>query len=319
MTVDSKFELMRNSQRRVHRRPGVEEDAFAGAVEALGVLLESGVPPASAWSYLDGDSVPRSLRHVVRSVSAGQSPHEALVSSLHRESGHAVDTLAASWLVAERSGAALVSALRGTAEVLRDRAETLREVDAALSGPRATARLMSVLPFVGILMALGLGIDVVGALLGSPMGWALGIAGSGLLGVGRWWNSRLVRSASSRAPAPNIGLDLTAIALSGGLSVAQSRSLAQEGCVATGLEFDSRALDRVLCVAERAGAPAVELLAATSRQERRSARIEGRRAATALSVQLLLPLGMCVLPSFLLLGVAPVILAMISSTLSGLE
>jgi tight adherence protein B len=74
----------------------------------------------------------------------------------------------------------------------------------------------------------------------------------------------------------------------------------------------------VLRIAERAGAPAIELLAAEARQERRTARAMGRRRAELLAVRLLLPLGVCVLPAFVLLGVVPVILAMLSSTFSGL-
>jgi tight adherence protein B len=47
-------------------------------------------------------------------------------------------------------------------------------------------------------------------------------------------------------------------------------------------------------------------------------RIEGKRAAASLAVRLMLPLGVCVLPSFMLLGVAPVVLSIVSSTISSL-
>lgn len=291
---------------------------MAEAVEALGVLLEAGVPPDSAWTYLDGDSSPPIVRRITRSIAAGERTADAVALAAVRGRWPAADTLAAAWVVADLSGAALAPALRVTAEALRDRAETLREVDAALAGPRATARLMTALPFVGVLMAIGLGIDVVGVLLGSPIGWGLLAAGVSLLLVGRAWTARLVRSAASRAPVPSIVLDLMAVALSGGLSVPRARAIVAETCERARLDPGSRGLERVLHVAARAGAPVIDLLAASSRQERRSARIEGRSAATALSVRLLLPLGVCVLPSFLLLGVAPMILAMVSSTLSGL-
>ncbi|ERK72364.1 hypothetical protein N136_01288, partial [Leifsonia aquatica ATCC 14665] len=58
-------------------------------------------------------------------------------------------------------------------------------------------------------------------------------------------------------------------------------------------------------------------LASAAEQHRRSARASGRRAAADLGVRLLLPLALCVLPSFLLLGVAPMVLGLISSTVEG--
>jgi tight adherence protein B len=76
---------------------------------------------------------------------------------------------------------------------------------------------------------------------------------------------------------------------------------------------DSPAL-RILRLAESAGAPATELLTASARQRRRSDRAERRRAAAALGVRLMLPLGVCVLPSFLLLAVVPLLLSLLSST-----
>ena len=232
-----------------------------------------------------------------------------------------VAAVAAAWSVAEYAGAALAPALRGAAEALRDRADAERDVDTALAGPRATARLMSWLPVVGVAMAYAIGVDVVGTLIRSPFGWAAAVLGGGLLLAGRAWTRRLVASASRAGPVAGIGHDLTAIALAGGMSVPAARETIQYAARRLGLnavaEGDT-SVDRVLRIAERAGAPAIELLAAEAGQERRTARAMGRRGAELLAVRLLLPLGLCVLPAFVLLGVVPVILAMLSSTFSGL-
>ncbi|WP_068981851.1 type II secretion system F family protein [Leifsonia xyli] len=304
---------------RGRRRPGLEEDTLAEAVEALGVLLEAGVAPESAWGYLAEDSSHPAIGRVARAVSAGERPGDALALVSVR-AGPAVRTVAAAWQVAEAAGAALSPVLRGAGASLRDRAETAREVEAALSGPRATSRLMTALPLVGLLMAAGLGIDVLGAITGSLIGWGLLVAGVGLTFAGRAWMSRLVRSATATGPVAGIGLDLMGAALAGGLSVPGARRLIGEVRERAGLDTgDDHVLDRVLRIEERAGAPVADLLASASRQERRSARVEGRARAATLAVRLLLPLGVCVLPAFLVLGVAPVILAMISSTVIGLR
>ena len=234
---------------------------------------------------------------------------------------HGVATVAAAWNVAEHSGAPLSPALRGAATALRDRAETARDVRTALAGPRATARLMAWLPLVGVAMAYLIGVDVVGALVAGPLGWGVAVLGAALAAAGRVWTARLVRDASRTGPVAGAEHELVAIALTGGMSPARARQLVAEvrsRIGSAGAEHDDDSIQHVLHIAERAGAPAVELLSAEARQQRRLARAEGRTRAELLAVRLLLPLGLCVLPSFVLLGVVPVILAMVSSTFTGL-
>lgn len=309
------------SERR-HRgwaQPGAAEDELAEAVEALAVLLDAGIMPESAWRLLGGESAHPAVRRIASAVGTGIRPAEALARVAGGRADAGTRALAAMWMVAESAGAALAPALRGTAGALRDRAETAREVEAALSGPRATARLMAWLPVVGLVMAVVLGIDVLGTLVGSPAGWALAGVGGVLFVVGRSWTRRLVRRASTAGPLSGVRLDLAVIALSGGVSAPRALALVGDAMGAVGLETGTDgSLERVLRIADRAGAPAGDLLSSAATQERRVARTEGRRSAGVLSVRLLLPLGGCILPAFLLLGVAPVIVAMLSSTVSGL-
>ena len=63
-----------------------------------------------------------------------------------------------------------------------------------------------------------------------------------------------------------------------------------------------------------AGAPAVELLRGAAALDRHRSRTEGRLRAARLSSWLLLPLGVCTLPAFLTLGVAPMLLSVVSSS-----
>ena len=66
---------------------------------------------------------------------------------------------------------------------------------------------------------------------------------------------------------------------------------------------------------ERPGVPAVVLLRSEADGRRRAARVRSRPARAAeLETRLLLPLGLCVLPAFVLLGVVPIALAIVSST-----
>ncbi len=322
------------------------------------MLLDAGISPVSVWTYLAEDAEHLAMRSAAARIAAGVPPSEALAAAARRRAAdqqpvrpvrgrvlkgrvlkaqvlnkrpsmalaretldHGAAAVAAAWNVAEHAGAALSPALRGAATALRDRAETARDVRTSLAGPRATARLMAWLPLVGVAMAYLIGVDVVGALAGGPLGWGVAVAGASLVVTGRAWTARLVHEASRAGPVAGAGHELMAIALAGGMSPAQARQLVEEVRDRIGLrgrEHDGRSVERILRIAERAGAPAIELLSAEARQERRIARAEGRTRAELLAVRLLLPLGLCVLPAFVLLGVVPVILAMMSSTFTGL-
>ena len=63
-----------------------------------------------------------------------------------------------------------------------------------------------------------------------------------------------------------------------------------------------------------AGVPAAALLHAEAEERRRIARADGQRRAVELGTRLLLPLGVCILPAFIALGVAPIVVSIVSST-----
>lgn len=106
--------------------------------------------------------------------------------------------------------------------------------------------------------------------------------------------------------------ELVAVALAGGASIERALTLvADSGAARHGGDDRIRA---VLDLSRAAGVPAGELLRAFAAQERHTARIHGRLRASRLSTQLLIPLGVCTLPAFLLLGVAPLLLSVLGST-----
>ena len=58
---------------------------------------------------------------------------------------------------------------------------------------------------------------------------------------------------------------------------------------------------------------AVELLRSDAALDRHRARVDGRLRAAHLASRLLVPLGVCTLPAFLLLGVAPMMLGVLGA------
>ena len=69
-----------------------------------------------------------------------------------------------------------------------------------------------------------------------------------------------------------------------------------------------RILREVLTLAVRTGAPTASMLRARAMQLRRSEHREAEKVAAALGVKLVVPLGLCSLPSFVCLGVVPILI-----------
>jgi tight adherence protein B len=137
-----------------------------------------------------------------------------------------------------------------------------------------------------------------------------------LIVAARAWNRRLVSSALRRDVTPGLACELTAVAVSGGGSLERAKVATSEALRRFELPAASGDIDAVLQLSTRAGVPAAELLRAEAEEQRRDARADAQAAAAALGVRLMLPLGLCVLPAFLVLGVAPLLVAVLSSTVS---
>jgi tight adherence protein B len=108
---------------------------------------------------------------------------------------------------------------------------------------------------------------------------------------------------------PGLHAELVAIALSGGVSIERARALADPE-----VEAADEELDVLLELSRSAGVPAVELLRAGAALARHRARTDGRMRAAGLGAALLLPLGVCILPAFLLLGVAPMLMSVLGAS-----
>ena len=291
-------------------------EPVARVAERLAVLTGAGIAPLSAWRYTASEGAPAEVHRVVAGIdSAHELPERlaevAATASLAERSAWAV--LAATWWIATEAGAALSATLTRSAEVLRGLAQGAREVEVALAGPTATSRVVLALPAVGLALGMLLGFDVIGALVTVPGAICL-VAGGILIALAVRWNRRLIRAARDLDATPGLTFELFAIALAGGTSIERARALVTAASAEAGLPAPDEAVDAVLDFARTAGVPAVVLLRSEADERRRAARADAASRAAALETRLLLPLGLCVLPAFVLLGVAPIALAIVSST-----
>jgi tight adherence protein B len=305
------------------RRAAPALDAVASVVHRLAVLLAAGVPPASAWRYLaDGSACPDIVVSVADRAADGLPVGEAIAIVANATGPADVGAwrgLAAAWQVATEAGAPLAPSLKDLASSLRDLAETRRETQVALAAPIATARMVMVLPAIGLLFGAALGFDTLGTLFTTVPGLVCLVFGLLLIVLARQWNRRLVRSAQPSVLTPGLTLDLLAIAVSGGASIPRASAAVAEAVERHGIDDHdgAAAAEETLSLSRRAGVPAGALLRSEAEEARRTARSEGQRNAAALAVRLMLPLGVCILPAFMLLGVAPLLIAVITSTVAG--
>lgn len=284
----------------------------ARVILRLAVLLGAGVAPPSAWRHVADRSTSEVPRRVADSADVATALAVAAESRPASES-LAWRSLAAAWSLAEESGAPLGPALREQAAALRDLAEVHRDVEAALAGPVATTRIVATLPALGVLFGMALGFDTLGT-FGTPAGIGCLVAGGALAVVAWRWMRRLVLAARPPVAAPGLEGDLLVIALGGGGSPTQARVAVERAAARFEIPLDLDRLDDTLALSVAAGVPATELVRAEASEARRQARSQARIAANALSARLMLPLGLAILPSFVLVGVVPLVLAVVSST-----
>ncbi|CAN5410580.1 hypothetical protein BH09ACT1_BH09ACT1_08960 [soil metagenome] len=296
-------------------------------MQRLGVMLAAGVAPSSALLYV-AEGARGSLAPQLTEIAARAGRGEPIGPSIVAVSATTVSSeapawraLAAAWIIATDAGAPLAATLAEFATTLRALAQNERDLRTALAAPAATARLVSVLPVIGVLFGLALGFDTLGTLFTTVPGVVCLALGLLLMLAARAWNRRLIDSARPTDLSPGLGLDLVAIAVSGGASVPRALAAVaevRERCGLGSADDHSAAIDEVLTLSKRAGVPAAALLRSEATEARRIARSEGQRKAETLSITLMLPLGLCILPAFMLLGVAPLLISVITATVSGL-
>lgn len=105
--------------------------------------------------------------------------------------------------MSESTGAPLATSLERAAEHAEERIDALLGRQSALAAPRATGRILSWLPLLGLGLGVLMGSDPVGVLTGSILGVLTGLLGLGLAFVGRRWTAALVHRAEVESTRPS--------------------------------------------------------------------------------------------------------------------
>ncbi|MGB7964257.1 MAG: type II secretion system F family protein [Propionicimonas sp.] len=186
VTATAAWVLRRNRRRRSAAKAELE---VVRSCQLLAGLLRAGLVPASALSTAAVDAPLLAAAAAVQ-VLGGSVPHTLRV--LSATPGHSgLGELANGWGVAVRTGASLTVTLDGLAERLAATAEIRHTVDAELAAPRATGRLLGVLPVAGVVLGFAVGGDPVAYLTGSVTGQACLVVGAALACAGLVWTELL--------------------------------------------------------------------------------------------------------------------------------
>lgn len=253
---------------------------------------------------------------------AGLSPQQALIHARVERDDFFENKpptprafLAEVWRLGLEMGAPLKNILLSLSHALAQASRNAREARSQLAGPQTATRLVMILPGIAIVGGMAAGYNPLAFLLLQPVGWFLLVVAAGLMWLAHTWSASLVAAAESTTWAIGMPTEVMAMVLRSGASLRQARHRAQE--IADNYltdHFELEQCDEFMELSTRTGVALSDLLHAHAELLRDRARNNSHEAIERLGVKLMIPLGVCVLPAFIAVGVLPLVASVISST-----
>ena len=173
------------------RQRGRQRAALREALAEVVADSRAGQAPVRALERALGDRQPAIAPRTLAAARWGGDVSAALREDARASSQPILGAAAACWSVAAAQGAGLADALDRLVSQDRRAEEVRRQLEAHLAAPRATARMLALLPGLGLLLGLAVGGDPIGWLLGTPLGWACFVTGVLLILTGLAWSGRI--------------------------------------------------------------------------------------------------------------------------------
>lgn len=169
------------------RRRAQERQRVVQALGALAAELEAGQLPRVALTRAGGH--PSVWPATLAAVQMDGEVAAALGMDARKHD--LLRQLAACWQVGAETGAGLAASVSRLASAARAAEDVRVDLEGQLAGPRATARMLALLPLVGIGFGVMLGSDPLAWLLGSMSGRLCLLGGVLLMAIGMWWTGRI--------------------------------------------------------------------------------------------------------------------------------
>lgn len=196
-------------------------------------------------------------------------------------------------------GGPIAPVLERFAKVLSQRAVALEELDIAAAGPKASTTLVMSLPILVLIGAAISGIPIWRAITRNAFSWIAILLGLGLFWVGRNWTKTILRNAEPNRIDPAFPIELVILAVSAGMPL-------RSACERAGVDPESMQLDAN-------GMATIPLLVELANQLRTEQSVADRKRIQKSSVAVLWPLGLTVLPAFVLVAIVPIAIALVIS------
>ncbi|MDQ3877167.1 MAG: type II secretion system F family protein [Actinomycetota bacterium] len=295
------------------------------AVAALRDLIRSGLPLRAAlcaWPDAAPPSTASELRKISRCVALTGDIDRALAMSDVLGS----DSVALSAICSahEDTSLELCSVLGALASAIEARAEERGSARAAIAGAKLQARLVASLPLVALLLAPAAHVALFDA-----TGLVTTVVGGMLVAVGMKWMAALVPDIADSEDAVTLIAEMTAAACDAGASIAVALSVAlNTGTV--GVREPARRAARLLAIgyrpaaaleasgeeslqsmatviarAQDLGTPTSAVLRTFAARRRDAKRVAFETALKKAPVRMVVPLTLCVLPAFAVVGITP--------------
>lgn len=204
--------------------------------------------------------------------------------------------------ITNRAGGPIAKTIDRLAKVISARDQMLRDLDLAVAGPKASSRLVTALPALVFLGSGIAGIPIFRTLAKPSLVWASLLLGAIIYWLGNRWTNRLLRSAMPSKLDPGIELEALAIALQAGLPLSVAAELAEVQELG---ELQALSLGNGIALADLVTERAENLRL----EQFNSDRLKIQKT----SVSILWPLGLTVLPAFILIAIIPVGAALVQS------
>lgn len=223
------------------------------------------------------------------------------------------------WDLVGKTGAPPAQLLMTCADALDLAAENFRSARVHLAGPQSATRVVMTLPLLALLLAMVSGYSPLIFLVTSPMGWFLLLVAAALVWCASRWSTHMVKKAQQWDWGRGMSAEVMALLLRAGSSLTDARDaagrIAEEYCVnVVHADNELRQCDDYVGLARTTGVSLYSLLRSVAQHERSAAKEQAHERTEKLAVSLMLPLGLCILPAFIAVGVVPIVVSIISST-----
>ena len=204
-------------------------------------------------------------------------------------------------------GGQIAPTLDRFATVLNTLERSRSELALAVAGPKASSRLVMSLPILVFIGAGISGIPIFQALARPSLVWLSLMLGSLMFWAGSRWTNRLLEKATPESKDPGIHLDALAIAVRAGLPIQVAASQLES-------HLGSLPTEELTKLASRSGIALADLLEEQANLARFEQFTADRLRIQKTSVSVLWPLGLTVLPAFVLIAIVPVGSALIQAS-----